>query len=654
MSILGKTDRVIDTVEHMVQMRLKVTGVGLVSGMGAGAEAVYRGMCAGEHGFRPLTRFDASPYAQQNGGQLSEDLENQLRDVYPDDDISIAMMKHSGREALEQSGMAVGGSDERLGLVLATNFGPMETLEWAWRERLDTGSMDEASYASYGEVVEIIGSFFGCGGPRIQLSMSCASGAAAASAARDLILSGRADRVLVLAYDSLTEYCWCGLSNLRTITTDTMRPFDASRSGTLFSEGAAAVVLSREDVSGEALGWLAGSATNNNAFHMTAPRKDAEGSRLVMLEALRQAGLTVDDVEHVCAHATSTKANDETEAGALRNMFGERLPSVSVGAHKSQLGHLLGAAGLAEAVVTLEAMNHGIIPPTLNHREMDPACVPVDCGGACARAREFGVALTNSAGIGGNNGALVLTKGRPESGVVPQGAGVLYVKGLSWVLPSGIGQGGDILQHPEWLEAKVGGCLEGFSAKGYVSSVKGYLDAGGAYQLASLSMIRGEKTCDFDERRGICTSTRYGACASAYVFFEQLAQKGPRFASPMIFPHGYSNAAGNLASIEFGYCGPHMVLFGKQDICEALEFALMRLSDGSADEMLVGAYEAATVQAIPDGRTVLNGAMSLRVSTEPGPDDICVLEAASWRQAADDGMEFGAVCSLGRLLQGLN
>ena len=166
---------------------------------------------------------------------------------------------------------------------------------------------------------------------RSQISLSCASGASVLALASDMIRSGRADRVLAIGYDALTEFCWCGLTNLRTISTDAMRPFDLNRSGTIFSEGAGAVLLERPGASAAApLATLLGAATNNNAFHMTAPSKDADGSRRVMADALADAGLAPEAIEHICAHATSTKANDVTEVAAFRHLFGERLDGMTV------------------------------------------------------------------------------------------------------------------------------------------------------------------------------------------------------------------------------------------------------------------------------------------------------------------------------------
>ena len=448
--------------------------------------------------------------------------------------------------------------------------------------------------------------------------MSCASGAAALAVARDMLAAGRADRVLVVAYDALSEFCWCGLSNLRTITTDLMRPFDKRRSGTIFSEGAAAVVLTTAP-SPTALASLPGIATNNNAFHMTAPSKDADGSRLVMAAALHAAGMTPDAIEHICAHATSTSANDSTEAAALRNLFGARFATLTTAAHKSQLGHLMGAAGLAEAIITVMAMQHGVIPPTINHEQIDPACEPVNCLPRKAVTKQFKTAITTrrhrwqQRRIGHSAPACACCQ-RPPT-IDPQRN--VYVRQIGWVLPGHIGKGGEILEHPEWLQWQDdrNQLLADFSAKPYISSVKGYLDPAGAFLLAAMTLAGAGDPGDIPPtRRGISSLSRYGALGSAFAFFTQLSEKGPRLASPLIFPHGYANTAGNLAAIEFNCAGPHMVFYGRQNPHEALAFAIARLQDGSADEMFTAFYESAVPAALPDGRSLLSGGVAVRLA----------------------------------------
>ena len=604
-------------------MGFKITGCGLICGLGNEPDAVFERMCSGETAFKEIYSFDSAPYAQKKAGQIAQDDDDKIADEFPDEDRALAMLRRAAQTALKGKS----AKDSRRALVLATNFGPMETLQWCWREKLDTGEIDEETFAPANGYIARLAETLGCGGPALQLSMSCASGAASIASAWDLLASGRADSVLVIAYDSLSEYAWCGLSNLHTVTTDIMRPFDVRRSGTIFSEGAAAILLERNDGPDEALAWLNGVATGNNAFHLTAPRAEAEGSRIVMAEAIKMAGLAPDAIEHVCAHATSTNANDSTEAAALRNLFGERIKEITVAAHKSQLGHLLGAAGLAEIIVTVLAMRRGIIPPTVNHEQPDPKCMPLDCVPGMARFRHFSTAVTNSAGIGGNNAATVLGSTNSAATAVKGMDNKLYVRNIGWVLPDGIGSGAEIFKHGEWLtNIAANANLEKFDAKKYLSSVKGYLDPAGACFLAAFRLACGDDDMKFDEKRGIASVTHYGSVKSAFTFYAQLVQKGARLASPMVFPHGYANTPGNLAAIEFGCAGPHTVLYGVQDVREALAFAYARLMDGSANEMFVGAYEAFMPMAFPESLCALNGAMVMRLSATPAEGDVAALD----------------------------
>ncbi len=217
----------------------------------------------------------------------------------------------------------------------------------------------------------------------------------------------------------------------------------------------------------------------------------------------------------------------------------------------------------------------------------------------------------------------------------------LQVTGIGWVLPGGVGSGVgffELARAWRWEPAD-NAALAGFSAKDYLSSVKGYLDPASAFCLAaaSLAMGRGAAAAaggTLRARSGVCTISRYGATLSGYRFTEQLLRKGPRFASPLIFPHGYANTAGNLAAIEFGFGGPHMVLYGEQDVREALEFAARRLDDGSADEMVVAAYESAEGLALPDGAAVAHGALALYLQAKPDRPSLVTLDLERLRGLA--------------------
>lgn len=236
------------------------------------------------------------------------------------------------------------------------------------------------------------------------------------------------------------------------------------------------------------------------------------------------------------------------------------------------------------------------------------------------------------------------------------GLSTLDIAGLGWVLPNAVGGGAGFMELAaswRWQPAD-NAALAGFSAKDYLTSVKGYLDPAGGFCLAACALAMGESrptAAGLRERSGISTITRCGSTLSGYRFTEQLLQKGPRLASPLIFPHGYANTPGNLAAIEFSFGGPHLVLYGDQDVREAVEFAVCRLGDGTADEMLVAAYESAEGQALPEGRSVAHGAVALRLRrSAAGSGALAVLDVERLRSLPTPETGDGMTAALVRLL----
>lgn len=230
------------------------------------------------------------------------------------------------------------------------------------------------------------------------------------------------------------------------------------------------------------------------------------------------------------------------------------------------------------------------------------------------------------------------------------------VHGIGWVLPGGAGSGPGILEladNPPVPERNHE--LDDFDGRSFLKSVKGYLDPADGFFLSAAVLAMNEAPEPISERAGICSITQYGTTVSAYRFFTQLAGKGPRFASPLVFPHGYANSPGNLAAIEFGAGGPHMVLNGTADVREAMEFAVLQVDTGGAPDMLAGAFEAVTRDAVQDGTEVLNGAVVLWLSAAPG--GLFPLELKSLRKAEsaignDSWKRRGAVHALLHLLRG--
>jgi 3-oxoacyl-[acyl-carrier-protein] synthase II len=594
-------------------MSAYIIDTGLITPLGIGVQTAYDGMLAGACAVRELTRFDTGELEQVRGGQLAEDDEEMLYSYNQgDENVALAMILHVAGQALD--GLDDGPAPA---LVLATNFGLMETLEWCWSERHETGCLDPNSFRMQQDVVDTIVQRLELSQPAAQVSLSCASGAAAAGIGLDWLRNGRAERVLVVAYDTLTQFCWSGLANMRTISTDRVRPFDSARSGTIFSDGAAAVLFSnRPEDAASAIGVLHGTATNNNAFHLTAPAKGGDGSRRVMAAALQDASLTAADIGLVSAHATSTVANDVTESVAINAVLGEHAADVPVAAFKSNLGHLFGAASLAEMILALHSIRVGKVPPILNLEDQDDAC-NINAIRQAAVIGSDTVALINSAGIGGNNAAAIVSARTGQLPPMPARSGRVRMVSAGWVLAGSAGADTALSADGGWMK---GNGLDDY--KPQLESVKGYLDPSCRFALGAAQLCLSNAAADTpaSEAFGIVAATEYGAPQTGYAFYQGLLDKGPRAASPMLFPYSYPNTVANLVAIEFGLAGSHMVFSSLADCSEAVHFAESALRSGAADHMLVIAYEAVNEQVIPDEWIVDNGAVCLWLTIDQDGD----------------------------------
>jgi len=347
-----------------------------------------------------------------------------VRDFKPDarDSVLPPACRYAAaatREAFESSGLAGRASHPSIAIVLATNFGAAEVGRAICRQIIESGDEfpPDASQWQMQRIADYLAGQLELDGPRLMLSLSCASGVAAIGEGMELIRSGKVQAAIVGGFDELSFYAYTGLSALRAITPDIIRPFDRNRKGTLFSEGAGALVLETEE-SARRRGAViyaeaAGCAMNNDAYHMTAPDKSGRGIISVMRKALADSGVNTDEVDHVNAHGTGTQFNDKTETTAIKEIFGERAYRIPVNSMKSMIGHTMGASGALEAIGTILTLRDGIIPPTINLETPDPEC---DLDYVPGEAREMAVntALCNSYGFGGTNAAAVFRRWRNE------------------------------------------------------------------------------------------------------------------------------------------------------------------------------------------------------------------------------------------------
>lgn len=389
-----------------------VTGLGAVSPHGPNVAALWDGLLAGRQALFPLTAFDASAFRGALAGEVKGYAPAAGDDARrPGSTRAARMLRDACAEALADAGDA-----DRAGmaLVLGTNFGGMSAAETALLHRGPPPGSSLARYA-FADAGAAVASEFGLGGPRANLSLSCASGTAALGVGMDLIRSGKASSALCCGFDELSLFCYAGLSALRAITPETIRPFDRRRKGTLFSEGAGCVLIesvaSARGRKGRVHARLMGWSANNDAFHMTAPEKEGKGIAALMRAALADAGLAPDAVDHINAHATGTPYNDSIETRAILEVFGERGRKVPIAANKSSFGHAMGAAGSLECIAAVLSLREGRIPPTLGLEEVDEACRLDHVTGA-ARQADIRHAMKTSYGIGGTNACVIF--GRDE------------------------------------------------------------------------------------------------------------------------------------------------------------------------------------------------------------------------------------------------
>lgn len=374
--------------------RVWVVGTAAVAALGDNADALWTELLAGATGIRQISRFPTTSYktnlaacvpglSSTGPGSLVTVLIDRLcRQLppLPPDTLLIASTTKGGVDCLERIARGLPATPDDI---------PLPSLGAALRRRL------------------------GLTTPGFTVSAACASGSIALGRAAQIIASGAAASVLVVAFDAVSEFIFSGFSALQALSHDACMPFDRGRSGLTLGEGAAALLLvsaerarseGREPV-GELLGW----AASNDAVHITAPARDSRGLIQAIRAALACAGIEPGNVGAVSAHGTGTIYNDLMELNAFRAIFGER--NVPVYGVKGALGHTLGAAGAIESVIALRALAEGAVPGTVGFKDPDPAAVGmVHSGPTPLRGRHL--LLTNS-GFGGVNAALVFG-GRPE------------------------------------------------------------------------------------------------------------------------------------------------------------------------------------------------------------------------------------------------
>lgn len=406
--------------------RVVVTGMGAISPVGKGVEENWRNLVDGVNGIDEITLFDTTDFKAKLDGEVKDfnprdymDKSDVLKtDRYAQFAIAAA------KEAVEMSNIIGSVDPERLAVYFGTGIGGMATFVKEHNTLLKRGPGRVSPFFVPMMIANmssgLISIRYNAQGPAMPAVTACASGTNAIGEAMRLIRHGYADAVI--AGGSESAICECGVAgfiNMQALSTATDRnaaslPFDKRRSGFVIAEGGAALILEEYEHAkkrGAAIyAELVGYGSTSDAYHITAPRADAEGARRAMSQALQEAGYSSDDSVYVNAHGTGTPLNDKAETLAIKHALGEEAARKAViSSTKSMTGHMLGAAGALEAIVSIKALETGIIPPTINLLEKDEEC-DLDYAPLKAVRKDITLAISNSLGFGGHNGCLAFRR----------------------------------------------------------------------------------------------------------------------------------------------------------------------------------------------------------------------------------------------------
>jgi 3-oxoacyl-[acyl-carrier-protein] synthase II len=383
-----------------------VTGRGVVSAIGEGAEPFFDALLAGKggvtEGVAPCADFDPesamSPKEARRADRFTQ--------------LAVAAAQQAAAEADVPDGI----DPARIGVLVGTGVGGLTTLQAECQVWLEQGDRAVSPHfvpmmmpnAAAGTIAMKVGAH----GPGFSVASACATGSHAIGEALRMIQRNEADAVIAGGSEAaLVGLCLAAFKKMGALSREGIaRPFDQRRDGFVMGEGAAVLVLEREEHARARgvpiLARIVGYAASNDAFHITQPDQSGRGAEQAMRAALQDAGASPSDVGYVNAHGTGTPYNDRIESAAIRRVLGEGGPPIS--SVKAAVGHTLGAAGAIEAVACIEAIRRGALPPTLNLEQIDPECEADHVAGAPREAPDLQLALSNSFGFGGQNACLAV------------------------------------------------------------------------------------------------------------------------------------------------------------------------------------------------------------------------------------------------------
>ncbi|MBU1462267.1 MAG: beta-ketoacyl-ACP synthase II [Alphaproteobacteria bacterium] len=414
--------------------RVVVTGLGMVTPLGGNVETTWKNIIASKSGAATITRFDPTDYKcriacevkpkdHEYGFDANLDVDHKVQRQV---DLFIVFGIAAASEALRDAGLLDMSEEERLraGCSIGSGIGGLPGIESESLVLANKGPGRVSPHFVHGRLINLISGQvsieYGLMGPNHAVVTACSTGAHSIGDAARMIAMDDADVMLAGGAESaICPIGIAGFSQARALSTGfnddptrASRPYDVNRDGFVMGEGAGVVVLEeyeRAKARGAKIyAEVVGYGLSGDAYHVTAPHPEGSGAFRSMAMALKKSGPSLEDIDYVNAHGTSTPLGDELELGAVRRLFGDQISAMSMSSTKSAIGHLLGGAGAVESIFCILAMRDGIVPPTLNLDEPSESCKGVDLVPHVAKQRKVRAVLNNSFGFGGTNASLIM------------------------------------------------------------------------------------------------------------------------------------------------------------------------------------------------------------------------------------------------------
>jgi 3-oxoacyl-[acyl-carrier-protein] synthase II len=407
--------------------RVVVTGLGIISPVGSTVKSAWETILRGESGIGPISKFDVSAFPVRFGGAVRDFDVAQY--ITPKDarrmDEFMQYGIAAGIQAMSDCGIDVAKVDpNRCGVVCGAGIGGLGTIESEYAAYLKGGPRKISPFFVPASIINMIAGHlsmkYGLKGPNLGVVTACTTSTHAIGLGMRTIQYGDADMIIAGGGEMATTPLGLGgfgqakaLSTRNEAPKEASRPWDKDRDGFVLSDGGGALILEELEYArrrgAKIYAEIVGFGMSGDAHHITAPPEDGEGARLAMVNALNDASLDPSEVQYVNAHATSTPLGDRAETLAMKGAFGEYAGKLAVSSTKSMTGHLLGAAGVVEAIFSILAIRDGVAPPTINYHTPDPDC-DLDYVPNTARRMDIEVALSNSFGFGGTNGSVIFRR----------------------------------------------------------------------------------------------------------------------------------------------------------------------------------------------------------------------------------------------------